>query len=239
MPSSRATIAECDNRLPRSTTMADALVNSAIQPGSVWRATRISPRSSASLRDRVRPGRAHAQCRRSSRFPRARRRRPVGRDCGVLRARAADRGRPSRSRAQAGRAARPRAAISVLAQRGKTLEVGARAEAFDGAEHLRHREEEDVARRIERAGRRRIGCPWRGRCAVHGRKRACARSAGSRGRARALWQAAEHGAREALERLAGKKINKRIALAPSCETRRRVPPARAAAMAMSRGPDPR
>jgi hypothetical protein len=49
-PISRATMAECDSRDPRSAITPAALANTAIQPGSVCRATRISPGNSASTR---------------------------------------------------------------------------------------------------------------------------------------------------------------------------------------------
>ena len=55
--SSRETMAEWESRLPRSTSSPAAAGKSTTQPGSVWRATRISPGSNLAPRGSRRHGR--------------------------------------------------------------------------------------------------------------------------------------------------------------------------------------
>ncbi len=103
-------------------------------------------------------------------------------------------------------------AISALRSGDEALEVGADAEAFDGAEHFRDREDRRcrAARRSRRE--RATGGRWRRRCAGRGRTPGCARSADSRGRARAPWRAtARRRTISALERLAGEQRRDRVA----------------------------
>ena len=148
--------------------------------------------------------------------------------------------RPPRRRASApaDRAARRRAPSRPCAARQRALEVGADAEAFDGAQHLVDRQEEDVAR-LRRCR------PGRANCAAHGEEdapgtaeqRACARSAGSRGRApRALGPAQSTArARQALERLAAQQDRRRGSRLAALQPARGAGLRAAAATAMSSG----
>ena len=183
-------MAECDSRLPRSTTIAEALVKIAIQPGSVWRATRISPL-------------LQAVCMRGSRTTRATavtmpllqpvplRSRPHRRLFALaLRgqlAQADDCRAAHRSAARPGSGRVRDSAISALAQPRDLAQVVADGKAFDGAEHFLHREVEDVVGLVDQAVRVKLRGRPRGRDGARGRRCGCARSADSRGRGPGAW----------------------------------------------------
>ena len=127
----------------------------AIQPGSVWRATRISPGASASSariaitralavhHARAAAGAAARRAASPAAGAPARRRVAHGRRCAAP--------RTVKRSGGSGRSAAPPS--RPCAAPTSALEVGGDAEAFDRAEHLVDREDEDVARLVEQAER--------------------------------------------------------------------------------------
>jgi hypothetical protein len=143
MPSSRATMAEWDRSEPRSTTMAEALEKTAIQPGSVWRATRISPGLRASVRG-SRITRARAVTRPAEQ--------PVPcREVAVSRSvtgsvQTGAMAGPRRSIRSGGSGRSAEASCSALRSADEGSQVARQAVALDRAEDLVLGEEEDVTR---------------------------------------------------------------------------------------------
>ena len=188
-PSSRATIAECESRLPRSTTRRRRPETAGSSPGRCARppgcrparATRRADRGSTRARPSTTPGQQPMPRRSSSiqtgagRRSRARRRRlePVADPHGAARLEAIGR-----------RLHLPIGVELASADVGERGEVGAASPCPRPAQHLVDLEVEDVVgARQQTLARQPL--PPRRRCAARGRTRACARSAGSRGRGRA------------------------------------------------------
>ena len=191
-PISRATIAECDSRLPRSTSRPAAAGNSMTQPGSVRSATRISPRLTGaccgSRTSRTRPRTTPGQ--QPSRLPRV----ALGSaPPAVAGADALPRCRRCRaSRSGRGRRRQRRyAANSALRTATRPLRSAVVARCLDERQHLVDFEEEHVARRLQ-ADRSAASAPpeFDEDPRARAEDAACARSAGSRGPRRARGRAA-------------------------------------------------
>ena len=214
MPSSRATMAECDSRLPRSTTIADALANSAIQPGSVWRATRISPCFKRLVRG-SRTTRATGADRSGAAAGAGPLASPAS---GALSAPRRELAEPTmaapRDAQPLGRVGRVRDCRHLgLAQRGEALQVGARPQSLRSRRALRC----TVRKKMSR-GSSISPCAWNwrptatNRCRARPNRRVRSKRRFSRSRTRALVQPSTARSTQPAHRLAGED---RVEVAPA------------------------
>jgi len=165
--------------------MAAALRTARSSPDRYGVATRTSPRFQA-LRARVadHPG---ARADRSGAAAGRVRMRASPVSAALRRARKSGEAAPVTVMRSGDRSVEKRPPSQRRAKAARPASQGLHAKPLDGAQHFRNRQEEDVARRLDQTVSVQLACRSRRTGAARGRTSVCARTAGSRGRARAPW----------------------------------------------------